>query len=357
MSEPFYKQDRVGRLLRELNLFHAVPHGLTTRELAERMGISQRSAQRDIAALEEELGVPFTQIGSRWRVIEGYWLAPLNFTVQEAVALLLSARLMLRFADRLNPWAVAAYEKVAAVLPAPIKAPLMETVAGLSSRRVDPAYTRTLAALITAWAEKRKIVISYAGERERTVWPLFLEPNASGHSCYMLAWDPGKKGVRAFRVERITTVGVTGDRFNPPLGFSVSEYLAHSWTIWGAGAPMDVELLFSSGVAERVIETVWHPSQRTEQLLDGRVRMELRVADPTEIIHWVLGWGAACEVVAPMSFRRRIAVEIEAMNELYSESLEPVHPFGITESVTFMRRRTTEAPRGGRAPAGSGTQR
>lgn len=45
-------QDRLARLMRDLHLFQATGvHGLTSAELAERMGISQRQAQRDIEAL------------------------------------------------------------------------------------------------------------------------------------------------------------------------------------------------------------------------------------------------------------------------------------------------------------------
>ena len=40
----FEKGDRIVRLLGELRQFQAVPHGLTTKELGERMGISQRPA-------------------------------------------------------------------------------------------------------------------------------------------------------------------------------------------------------------------------------------------------------------------------------------------------------------------------
>jgi predicted DNA-binding transcriptional regulator YafY len=54
----FEKQDRLIRLMRELTLLQANPRGLTSAEIADRMEISQRQAQRDIAALEQEHKVP-----------------------------------------------------------------------------------------------------------------------------------------------------------------------------------------------------------------------------------------------------------------------------------------------------------
>src|SRR5713226_1932987 len=65
----FEKQDRVLRLLREVTLFQAVPYGLTSGQIAERMEINQRTAQRDIAALESELRVPFIKHGARWQIV------------------------------------------------------------------------------------------------------------------------------------------------------------------------------------------------------------------------------------------------------------------------------------------------
>jgi predicted DNA-binding transcriptional regulator YafY len=345
MDNDLEKQDRVPRLMHELALFQAIPHGLTTRDLAERMDISQRQAQRDLKILEQEFEVPFVQIGARWKIPEGYWLRPINFSLHEAMAMLLSSRLMLRFSDRHNGFAAAAYEKVAAVLPAPMKAPIMEAAELMAARPSDPAYTRILAALTAAWAERRKVVIAYTMEDtfERVVWPLFLEPNATGHSCYLLAWDQKRQAVRSYRLERISSVQVMEERFDPPLGFSVGKHLAHAWGIWTSQQPVDIVLRFDSSVARRVRETVWHPSQRLEELADGGVRLRLLVSEPTEIRHWILGWGRACLVEAPISLREQMAAEARALAEAY-ESEPAVAEAGIGPNKTTVAV-PTENPR------------
>jgi predicted DNA-binding transcriptional regulator YafY len=325
LAADFEKQDRTLRLMRELVLFQAIPHGLTSRDLAERMAISQRQAQRDIKALEQELEVPFQQIGARWKVLDGYWLRPVNFSLHEAMAMLLSARLMLRFADRYNGFATAAYEKVAAVLPEPMKGPVMEAVEVMAGRPADNGYMKVLSSLTTAWAERRKVVVTYTTEDtfERVLWPLFLEPNATGHSCYLLAWDPKRRSIRSYKLERISSVRLLDERFDPPLGFSVDRYLAHAWGIWTSRQPVDVVLRFDASVARRVRETVWHTSQRLEELPDGGVRLRLLVAEPTEIRHWILGWGRTCVVEAPDALREAIAEEAAAMAQAYSDGAAP----------------------------------
>lgn len=308
------------RLMRVLALFQAKPHGLTTQSVADRVRVSRRTAQRDLLHLQAELHVPFVEDRGRWQVPAEYFLAPVVFNIHEAMAMLISARLLLRFADRNNEFGVAAYEKVAAALPRPVKEPVMETVQMLAARRADPAYLKVLAGLTTAWAERRKVVITYAmgqGPFERTVWPLFIEPNPSGHSCYLVAWDPKPMAARNYRLERISDLKLLDERFDPPLGFSIGKHLAHAWGVWTTDQPVDVELRFAAEVARRVKETVWHQSQRAEDLADGSLRVRLLIAEPTELKHWVLGWGSACEVIAPASFRAELARETAAMATTY----------------------------------------
>lgn len=100
---------------------------------------------------------------------------------------------------------------------------------------------------------------------------------------------------------------------HPPLGFSIARYLTHARGIWTTAQPVHVECTSRPGVARRVKETTWHESQQVEELPDGSVRVRLLVSEPTELKHWVLSWGAACEVMEPQSFRREIAAEAAAM--------------------------------------------
>jgi predicted DNA-binding transcriptional regulator YafY len=283
------------------------------------MEINQRTAQRDIAALESELRVPFIKHGARWQIVPDYWLPPINLNVQEMVSLLLAARLMLRFADRANPFAVAAFEKLSAALPKAMRPALMEIRAEMAEKPVDPTYTKVLAALTTAWAERRQVVITYTTKNtfERRLWPLFLEPSAAGHTCYLMAWDPKPKEVRIYKVERISAVTVLEERFSPPLGFSVRDHLAGAWGIWSSAEPVEVELLFKRRAVRRAKETIWHPSQQSETLPDGRLRVTFGVGSILEIRHWVLGWGGDCEVVRPVELREEVQAEIRSMARTY----------------------------------------
>ena len=312
------------RLLREQRLFQLAPRGLTTAELASRMGISQRSAQRDIVALESELEMPFVKQGNRYEVIKGYFLAPIGFSVPEAMAMLVSARLMARFADRFNPFMEAAYEKIGTVLPPSVRSALAAATDSLGDKRRDDQYVHVFGAVARAWAERRKIRLTYSMERTftRVVWPLFMEPSLSGHAVYLIAWEE-KRGVpRSYRLERVVAAEVLEDRFDLPLGFSLGQMLAHSWGIWSSdgSTPVEVRLAFSADVARRVKETVWHPSQRLDDLADGRVEFRVRVSSLVEVRPWILGWGKQCEVLEPADLRESIAEELRNATAAYERA-------------------------------------
>ena len=322
----FEKGDRIVRLLGELRQFQAVPHGLSTRQLAERMNISQRQAQRDVRALEDHLGVPFTTRDGRWIVDRKFWLAPLSFSLAEAMGLLLSSRLMLRHAEHADQFTASAYEKLAAILPEPIRDTLAEAAAGLARKPSDGRFTRILGELVTGWAERRKVRITYTMERtfERTVWPLFLEPSPLGHGVYLLAWDQKLAAVRSYRLERMTDAKLLDETFSPPAGFDAGSHLGQAWGIWSPGDPVEVELLFAPAVARPVQESVWHPSQVLEPLPDGRVRLVLRVSSWLELRHWVLGWGESVEVVRPAELRSSIRNAVASLAHIYGTAPAPV---------------------------------
>jgi hypothetical protein len=75
------------RLMRLLALFQAKPHGLTPREIADCLEVSQRTAQRDLLHLQSELHVPFVDIGSRWVLPSRFFLAPVSLNVHEGMAM------------------------------------------------------------------------------------------------------------------------------------------------------------------------------------------------------------------------------------------------------------------------------
>lgn len=89
------KLARTVRLLQIQRLLFEEPLGLTTRQLAELCGVSQRTIQRDLLALHD-MQVPVAQKGDRYSILQSYILPPITFSLYEALALFLASRLILR---------------------------------------------------------------------------------------------------------------------------------------------------------------------------------------------------------------------------------------------------------------------
>ena len=77
---------------------------------------------------------------------------------------------------------------------------------------------------------------------------------------------------------------------------------------------------FQAGVADRVREREWHESQEMRNLRNGGLELRLRLGALAEIERWVLGWGAAAEVIAPAELRARVRATVRELASIYGES-------------------------------------
>lgn len=325
MREEFVRQDRTARLVKIANLlFQNYPHGLTARKIADRVGRSVRTVNRDLQALDRDVGVKFWQEGNRYVAEPTDFLPDLKLTLHEAVTLFLSARLMARYQDHQDPHVISLFNKLASIVPAPIARHLYASVVSMREGRRSDTRIRIFDMLATAWAESRKVRIWYpdmhngqAVGRERVVSPYFLEPNPGGHTLYLIGHDAQSGQVRTFKVERIQQVELTQEQFDVPLAYDLAERLRHAWGISDEDL-VEVRLRFHDRkAAERARESHWHPSQREDIREDGVVDVTFEVGGLLEITPWVLSWGEAVEVLAPAQLRQRVATAARAQAALY----------------------------------------
>ena len=112
--------------------------------------------------------------------------------------------------------------------------------------------------------------------------------------------------MRTFKIERIRDVRVTPRAFEPPEGASLERDLRRGWDIISDQPPTDIVLQFSATVADRVLETTWHPLQRTEKAADGTLVWRSTVSGVVEIRLWILSWGDDVEVLEPQDLRDQV---------------------------------------------------
>jgi predicted DNA-binding transcriptional regulator YafY len=327
MTGEFSKRDRTARLLGVAHLLFQYPHGLTASEIAERIGVNVRTVYRDIHALEDEVGVAVWQDGTRYGAEHSSFLPPLKLTLYEAVMVFLSARLMDRFKDSRDPCVVSTFNKLASILPDPIARHVHASLACMADRPRDEHRNRVFDLLARAWAEGQKVRIWYVGTqddkalppRERVIQPYFLEPNAAGHSSYVIGHDSCSNEVRAFKLERIRELELSDEHFTVPKNFDIADRLRHAWGI--SDEPLvDVVLRFhDSAAALRARENHWHSSEREVVNADGSVDLAFEVGGLLEITPWILGWGDSVEVLAPLELRERVACVARGMLARYAD--------------------------------------
>jgi predicted DNA-binding transcriptional regulator YafY len=326
-NERYTRRDRAARLTRVATLlYHYLPHGLTAREVARHVDVNVRTAYRDLHAIERELGFPVWQEQGRWVIGTGDFLPPLKLTPLEAVTLFLSARMMARYADRKDPHVLTAFSKLADALPKSVARYVHATMASMTDGRADLRYARVFETVANGWLEARKIRIVYqrqekGGEAEKTrrvVRPLYMEPNAAGHGCYLIAYDELKQEKRIFKLERIRQAELMSERFEPPEDAEAQAPSSSSWMV-SDGELTSVRVLFHDlSAARRAVENRWHTSQQEQVGSDGRVEMTFTVAGLLEITPWILSWGDAVEVLEPADLRQRVQATAESMARRYA---------------------------------------
>jgi predicted DNA-binding transcriptional regulator YafY len=309
------KRDRTARLMRVAGLLAGNPDGLRPKDIAERLGMSVRNVYRDLRALESEVQLPVFAEGGRWGILGDAFLPPLKLTLQEAMAVFLGARLMVRYADKYDPDLASAFEKLAAALPEALREHVARSLDVLQDAPRDPEFNEHVRLLTRAWADRRVVEIVYEGaayegkpgERSRrVVRPFLIEPSLQTHALYLIGWDEDRDGMRTFKIERIREVRVTPRGFEAPEGASLEQDLRRGWDIIADQPATEIVIRFSPAVADRVLETTWHSLQRTERTPDGGLIWRSTVSGVIEIRLWIVSWGDDAEVLEPAELRQQV---------------------------------------------------
>lgn len=319
--------NKANRLIQIEQLLLAHPEGLSKAEIASRLGVHRATIYRDLDDLGERFFI-YVEDDGRISIDRSRSLVHVQFTLHEALAVHLAARLLATRMDRQNPHAAAALRKLGLALTdlAPRISDHLQQSADVmddAAQRHDPAYLAVLEALTLAWAEKRMARIWHRSERTRRVHeyllgPYFIEPYAVGQTTYVIGLCRPQNVQRTFKIERIERAELTREPYEIPAGFDPRALLEDAWGIWYTGAePVTVVLKFHPRVAARVRETRWHRSEELHEQEDGSLLWRARVAEPQEMIPWIRGWGADVEVLEPGELRETLMGEAKALAEIY----------------------------------------
>ena len=298
--------------------------GVTLDDVGERFGISKRTSQRILHALEAQF--PDTESGfdedghKRWRLQTGALRDLLTLTSDELAALDLAIETLERNALGIEATELRRLrEKILALVPRN-KIARVETdhealleAQGLASRpgpaaRIAPQIASTISTALKS-SQRLKIVYHSRGSAKPTA--RIVEPYGVliGIRRYLVAKPIAdiEGPLRYYVAERILSAELTGERFVREPGFDVN---LHAQKAFGAfqndSEYGEVVWKFKPGVAAHARAFLFHPTQVLEDLPDGSLIVRFNASGHLEMCWHLYMWGYQVEVLAPEVLRKMV---------------------------------------------------
>lgn len=220
---------RADRLFDIIQILRSSPGVVTAAMLAARLEVTPRTIYRDVATLQARRVPIDGEAGIGYVLRKGFDLPPLMFSIDEAEAIAVGARMVRRLRDpKLQEAAESVLAKVTVVLPEALRASLASSPIFVSEGDAVVAEGVDMAELRAAIRDSRKFHIAYADEKgrrtNRTIWPIamayYVDVTLIG------AWCELRADYRNFRVERIASSRVLDEHFNQDNGRLFAEWSA-----------------------------------------------------------------------------------------------------------------------------------
>jgi predicted DNA-binding transcriptional regulator YafY len=299
---------------------------LKASELAEELGVSERTVHRYMGMLDE-MGIPiYSERGpyGGFSLVRGYKLPPLVFTPEEATVLYLGSELVKDiWGTSYHDAAVAATAKLDNVLPDALRQEVDQARRGLLVtgwlRRDYGPWAPIIDDLRRCVARRRRVYLVYQSFRQevtrRAVDPYALA--LQWGNWYLAGYCHLRDELRTFRVDRIREVEPTEETFEIPRDFSARDYLQRMADERPA-AYYRVAVRFDADVAHVVRER----HEEWQDLIDhddGSVTLSFDASDLAWPCRWVLTYQDKATVIGPPELAARVRDAAEAIAARYSD--------------------------------------
>lgn len=300
---------------------------MTAKELANELGVSDRTILRDMDALSTA-GIPIASERGKeggWRLLDNFRskLSGLNIDDMKALFLLPSEKLLEDL--ELNSQALDTREKLLAAIPGTYRdeaQAMWERIhIDSSTWRQSKEKVHALKTVQQAVWENKKLKIYYeqanGEQKERLIEPLGLV--AKGNKWYLVASRNG--GLRNYRVSRIHSAKVENETFRRPLHFNLAAYWEQSKVEFIQKLPKyDVQVEIHPAIIKRINFTgKFVQVIKTENPnRDKWVPATLRFNDKQEAIEFILGFANKMKVIAPKDLPNEVVSSAMSVVNFYS---------------------------------------
>lgn len=322
-------------------------------ELARQFDVSTRTIYRDLETLSA-LGVPvYAERGRNGgvRLLPGYFLPPLMFTQQEAIALLLG--LTLQRSLRATPFPIErdlAEKKLLAALPEPLRSLLAkaeqlvvfeqtpsdifhpeprqhepEVAASRTAEEADVQQSRTISTFFQAVLDGNLVQMQYASPYQRDAHWVLAEPLG-------LLWDRDRwylagrlaeregRPVRFWRADRVLQINPRRPMVPAQHEFDMRELLGRTWLRsameqWRQLSPVKIRL--SRAQAQRLQEDWYYRYSRFEPINEQQVIMTFGENNSTFVLELLRWLGPGAELLEPQTWQEQMREELRQMLASY----------------------------------------
>ncbi|WP_420345692.1 helix-turn-helix transcriptional regulator [Pelagibius sp.] len=219
---------RTQRLFLLLDILRSSRRPISAAALAGRLGVSQRTAYRDLSALAQ-MGAPVRgEPGLGYQLERGYFLPPIRLEREEFESLVMAVKLLAARGDqRLAQAAQAALGKIRAVTAEDGEGAAERSYHAHSSASALAGGRPFLGPLRQAIRHRNKVALGYCDlddrPSRRTVRALGL--TAFDTVWLFTGWCELRQDFRNFRLDRIVSARALPGRFPPEQGKELTDYL------------------------------------------------------------------------------------------------------------------------------------
>lgn len=313
--------DRLARLLRILEHIQGRGHW-TAKDLAAEEECSERTVFRALQSLELA-GVPwyFDEVSKCYRVRPDYRFPSLNLTTPELVDQVTASAVTMAATG--SKATLATNKKLKATATEATSQLLKDaerliSVLGLQMADHGKHY-EMLRTVQRALLDRKQLTGKYKSPYDQKAKQLRLTPYRLclvKQAWYLIAVAAGSTEPQTYRIARFKTLRQIDSLAKVPDLFDLKEYFGDAWTVYRGDQKYDVEIEFPKEVADLVVETIWHATQKVQRQRGGSVRLRFQVDGLEEIVHWVLAWSGGARVVKPLQLRELVVRRLKTALEL-----------------------------------------
>lgn len=296
-----YKFETMLAILRMLDKGETV----TLASLAERYGVSTKSAERYIRTLKNA-GFPVAHDRQKksYTFKNGYTLKAATFSPEESLVFGLAKDMLNKDFGPGTATVLCAIEKKIGLCVAGLPKHIV-----LAANIQSPSVEEYFRALNHAIPDCRRVEIAYEALHNRKETCRKVDP-------YYLFYSDGiwllrgychlRKEMRTFALDKIASLKTLDGHFLPKPDVSPGDELSGTFGSMVDGEPATIVLRFMKEFAPYIQRRKWHPSQQVKELGGGAIEVTFHVNGFKGIKPWIYRWIPYVEVIAPKELKQLV---------------------------------------------------